>query len=341
MDQTHHSPRPKAIPSHLINGHSPLHPDYSAEKEKDERAHTYDSIKSSMGPHKQPLSLEQLSLNGDGTPSATHSDPTSQRVSARQYEDVTDQDIEDLDLKVAARDGRDEAPMTPPASTSRSESPFTAGPAIDFEGLSWPSGGTVDRLKERSEPAAAHERLQKLSGAVRTILECIGEDPDREGLHGTPERYAKAMMFFTKGYEENLRDIVNGAVFHEDHDELVIVKDIEIYSLCEHHLVPFTGKMHIGYIPSRRVIGLSKLARIADMFARRLQVQERLTKQVALALSEVLKPQGVAVVMESSHMCMVMRGVEKSGAVTTTSCMLGAMRKRAKTREEFLSLLRR
>ncbi|KAI7399599.1 hypothetical protein KC336_g15014, partial [Hortaea werneckii] len=110
MDQTHHSPRPKAIPSHLINGHSPLHPDYSAEKEKDERAHTYDSIKSSMGPHKQPLSLEQLSLNGDGTPSATHSDPTSQRVSARQYEDVTDQDIEDLDLKVAARDGRDEAP---------------------------------------------------------------------------------------------------------------------------------------------------------------------------------------------------------------------------------------
>ncbi|OTA30994.1 GTP cyclohydrolase 1 [Hortaea werneckii EXF-2000] len=323
MDQTHHSPRPKAIPSHLINGHSPLHPDYSAEKEKDERAHTYDSIKSSMGPHKQPLSLEQLSLNGDGTPSATHSDPTSQRVSARH--------------KRRSRRGTDDSP----ASTSRSESPFTAGPAIDFEGLSWPSGGTVDRLKERSDPAAAHERLQKLSGAVRTILECIGEDPDREGLHGTPERYAKAMMFFTKGYEENLRDIVNGAVFHEDHDELVIVKDIEIYSLCEHHLVPFTGKMHIGYIPSRRVIGLSKLARIADMFARRLQVQERLTKQVALALSEVLKPQGVAVVMESSHMCMVMRGVEKSGAVTTTSCMLGAMRKRAKTREEFLSLLRR
>ncbi|KAF2768759.1 GTP cyclohydrolase I [Teratosphaeria nubilosa] len=213
--------------------------------------------------------------------------------------------------------------------------------AINFEGLSWPSAGTLDRLREREHPEEAEARLQKLSGAVRTILECIGEDPDREGLHGTPERYAKAMMFFTKGYEENLRDIVNNAVFHEDHDELVIVKDIDVYSLCEHHLVPFTGKMHIGYIPNRRVIGLSKLARIAEMFSRRLQVQERLTKQVAAALEEVLRPQGVAVVMESSHLCMVMRGVQKTGASTTTSCMLGAMRKRAKTREEFLSLLNR
>ena len=163
-------------------------------------------------------------------------------------------------------------------------------------------------------------------------------------------------MFFTKGYEENLRDIVNGAVFHEDHDELVIVRDIEIHSLCEHHLVPFIGKvraiftppdtlsnhvhqMHIGYIPNRRVLGLSKLARIAEMFARRLQLQERLTKQVALALSEVLQPQGVAVVMESSHLCMEMRGVQKSGATTMTSCMLGRMRSTAKTREEFLNLI--
>lgn len=200
--------------------------------------------------------------------------------------------------------------------------------------------GALGRLQDREDPEQAKARLQKLSGAVRTILECIGEDPDREGLHGTPERYAKAMMFFTKGYEENLRDIVNGAIFHENHDELVIVKDIEIYSLCEHHLVPFTGKVHIGYIPSNRVIGLSKLARIAEMFSRRLQVQERLTKQIAIALRDVLSPQGVGVVMECTHMCMCSRGVQKSGALTITSCMLGAMRKRAKTREEFLSLIK-
>src|SRR6202012_3951402 len=208
--------------------------------------------------------------------------------------------------------------------------------------------GTRQRLE--STPEETEERVQKLAGAVRTILECIGEDPEREGLRETPERYAKALMYFTKGYEENVRDLVNGAVFHEDHDELVIVKDIDVFSLCEHHMVPFSGKvcnatyfrpcmsdpddvgqMHIGYIPDRRVLGLSKLARLAEMFSRRLQVQERLTKQVALAIAEVLKPQGEAGVMESSHLCMVMRGVQKTTSSTTTSCMLGAMRSSAKT----------
>lgn len=241
--------------------------------------------------------------------------------------------------EVPPRDGRDEAPPTPPISATRPASPYTVNPPIDFDGLSWPCPGTRARLEQT--PEQAQERLDKLSGAVRTIFECIGEDPDREGLLQTPERYAKALMYFTKGYEENVRDLVNGAVFHEDHDELVIVRDIEVFSMCEHHMVPFIGKMHIGYIPNRRVLGLSKLARLAEMFSRRLQVQERLTKQVALAIAEVLKPQGVAVVMESSHLCMVMRGVQKTTSSTTTSCMLGAMRSSAKTREEFLSLLNR
>ncbi|KAF2826777.1 GTP cyclohydrolase I [Ophiobolus disseminans] len=235
-------------------------------------------------------------------------------------------------------EGDNAVPETP-LKTSRAQSPYTQQPTIDFDGLSWPSKGTLARREATEEEKA--ERLQKLSGAVRTMLECLGEDPDREGLKDTPDRYAKALLFFTKGYEENLRDIVNNAIFHEDHDELVIVKDIEIFSLCEHHLVPFTGKMHIGYIPNRRVIGLSKLARIADMFSRRLQVQERLTKQVARALLEMLQPQGVAVVIESSHLCMVMRGVQKTTASTTTSSMLGCMRTRAKTREEFLRLIDR
>lgn len=226
-----------------------------------------------------------------------------------------------------------------PISVSRPASPYTQTPPIDFDGLSWPCIGTHARLHESAEDA--QKRHDKLANAVRTIFECIGEDPTREGLLQTPDRYAKALMFFTKGYEENVRNLVNGAVFQEDHDELVIVRDIELFSLCEHHMVPFIGRMHIGYIPNQRVLGLSKLARLAEMFARRLQVQERLTKQVALAISEVLKPQGVGVVMESSHLCMVMRGVQKTGATTTTSCMLGAMRSSAKTREEFLSLLNR
>ncbi|APA05232.1 GTP cyclohydrolase [Sclerotinia sclerotiorum 1980 UF-70] len=234
-----------------------------------------------------------------------------------------------------ARDPRDEAADTPeetPVEVSRSPSPV-----IDFDGLSRPSKGARERLDESPEQAAV--RMSKLTGAVRTILECIGEDPDREGLLATPERYAKAMLYLTKGYQENVRDIVNDAIFHEDHNELVIVKDIEVFSMCEHHMVPFTGKMHIGYIPDRNVIGISKLPRIADMFSRRLQIQERLTKDVAHAVMEILKPQGVAVVMESSHLCMVMRGVEKTSATTITSCVLGCIEKREKTRNEFFSLV--
>lgn len=199
---------------------------------------------------------------------------------------------------------------------------------------------------------------------MRTILECLGEDPDRSGLQDTPKRYARALLWMTKGYEERLCDVISNAIFDENHDEMVIVRDIDVFSLCEHHLVPFKGKVrmqdrveprhtwfkyvnitrltqiHIGYIPNRMVIGLSKLARIAETFARRLSVQERLTRQVALALNEALKPRGVAVVMECEHMCMAMRGVQKPGSNTVTSCMLGVFRDRAKTREEFLSLIR-
>ncbi|EFY94628.1 hypothetical protein MAA_09929 [Metarhizium robertsii ARSEF 23] len=182
-------------------------------------------------------------------------------------------------------------------------------------------------------------QARRLAGAVRTILECVGENADREGLLATPERYAKAMLYFTRGYEQNVLDIVNGAIFQEGHSEMVIVKDVDVYSVCEHHLVPFTGKMHIGYIPNNAVIGISKLPRIAEMFARRLQIQERLTKEVANAIFEVLRPQGVAVVMESSHLCMVMRGVQKTSSTTVTSCMLGCFERRDKTRNEFLSLI--
>ncbi|KAI2643225.1 hypothetical protein GGS21DRAFT_536720 [Xylaria nigripes] len=242
-------------------------------------------------------------------------------------------------ISKAARDPLDE-PEEKPKKRSETEEIVKSGtmsPVIDFDGLSRPSRGTRERLEESPEQAA--KRLEKMRGAVRTLLECVGEDPDREGILDTPTRYAKAMLFFTKGYQQNVKDIVNNAIFHEGHNEMVIVKDIEIFSLCEHHLVPFTGKMHIGYIPRDNVIGISKLPRIAEMFSRRLQVQERLTREVANAIMEVLKPQGVAVVMESSHLCMVMRGVQKTSATTITSCVLGCFERRERTRNEFLSLV--
>ncbi|CAO0792555.1 unnamed protein product [Mucor circinelloides] len=210
---------------------------------------------------------------------------------------------------------------------------------VENDGMSWPSLGARQRRDET--PAQREEREKKLAEAVKTILTCIGEDPEREGLVKTPDRYAKALMFFTQGYERNIHEVINDAVFEEDHDEMVLVKDVDVFSLCEHHMVPFMGKISIAYIPNRRVVGLSKLARIAEMFARRLQVQERMTKQIATALMEILQPQGVAVVMECSHLCMCSRGVQKPGSSTITSCMLGVFRSSPRTREEFLNLIRR
>ncbi|CDW57473.1 GTP cyclohydrolase I [Trichuris trichiura] len=196
--------------------------------------------------------------------------------------------------------------------------------------------GTVAKLG--SNPT--NDRLSAIMSCYRSILQLMGEDANRPGLLKTPLRAAQAMLFFTKGYEEKLEDIVNEAIFDEDHDELVIVRDIEMFSMCEHHLVPFLGHVSIGYIPNKKVIGLSKLARIVEMYSRRLQVQERLTKQIASAIVQCLQPVGVGVVIEASHMCMVMRGVQKASATTTTSCMLGSFREDGKSREEFLSLIR-
>jgi len=182
-------------------------------------------------------------------------------------------------------------------------------------------------------------RVQLISNSAKTLLSAVGEDPNREGLIKTPQRYAEAMLFFTKGYETTLSEVTNDAVFTENTDEMVVVKDIDIYSLCEHHLVPFFGKVHIGYIPNGKVLGLSKLARIAEIFARRLQVQERLTRQIADAIVEAINPLGVAVVIECSHMCMSMRGIQKTESMTTSSAMSGVFRDDEKTRREFLSLI--
>jgi GTP cyclohydrolase I len=173
------------------------------------------------------------------------------------------------------------------------------------------------------------------------IIEEIGEDVNRDGLKDTPKRAATALKFLTQGYEQSVESIVNGALFESDCNEMIIVKEIEVYSLCEHHLLPFIGKCHVAYVPRDRIIGLSKIARLVDMFARRLQVQERLTKQIAQTLLEITGAAGVGVIMEAKHLCMMMRGVEKQNSVMTTSAMLGSFLKDRRTRSEFLSLAQR
>ena len=210
--------------------------------------------------------------------------------------------------------------------------------------------GTNERGNHETELQAAERRIAnlrpcaaaKLAGmeeSFRCLLEAVGEDPERQGLLKTPSRAAKAFDFLTNGYRQSLEDLVNNAIFDSDASEIVLVKDIELYSMCEHHLLPFVGKAHVAYIPEGKVIVLSKVARIVDMFARRLQIQENLTIQIADALMKTLRPTGVAVVIEAKHLCMMMRGVEKQNSVMKTSCLLGSFKEDARTRAEFLALL--
>jgi GTP cyclohydrolase IA len=184
-------------------------------------------------------------------------------------------------------------------------------------------------------PAASPE----LEANVRDMLALLGEDPERDGLQNTPARVARSWAFLTSGYAIDPKEVVGDALFEAEYDEMVVVRDVEVYSLCEHHLLPFFGRVHIAYLPSDKIVGLSKLARLAEVYARRLQVQERLTTEIATAINDILEPRGVGVVMEARHLCMMMRGVEKQESAAVTSCMLGRFRTDARTRGEFLSLI--
>lgn len=183
------------------------------------------------------------------------------------------------------------------------------------------------------------ELTDKLAGHYKEVLDLIGEDGKREGLQKTPERMAKAMQFLTQGYDQHPDDIINSAIFHEEYSEMVIVKDIEVYSMCEHHMLPFFGKAHVAYIPNGKIVGLSKIPRIVDAYSRRLQVQERLTIEIRDCIQRTLEPKGVAVVIEASHMCMQMRGVQKQNSVTTSSAFTGLFLKNDSTRKEFINLI--
>ena len=197
---------------------------------------------------------------------------------------------------------------------------------------------SISLLMKKNKHMKDYDKLRKV---IQSLLEEIGEDPNREGLLKTPSRVARSWRFFSEGYRQNLDDIINNAIFHEEAKDMVIIRDVEFFSLCEHHLLPFFGKTHVGYIPNRKVIGLSKVPRIIDMFSRRLQIQERLTRQIAETIQTVLDPIGVAVVMEGRHMCMQMRGVEKQNSLATTSSMLGKFRESDRTRSEFLAIIGR
>lgn len=187
---------------------------------------------------------------------------------------------------------------------------------------------------------SSRQKEDTLASLFESVLAELGEDPDREGLLKTPGRIAQSLRFLTRGYKQNIEEILNGALFTENHEEMVTVKDVALYSLCEHHLLPFFGKCHVAYIPRKKIVGISKIARLVDMFAHRLQVQERMTDQIAATLQEALDPLGVAVVIEAEHLCMQMRGVQKRGSAVVTSAMLGCFRTRQETRQEFMNLIK-